>query len=322
MDNVELTIRNGQTLYYPSMEEGINWETERKSSPGKLTFNVIGDTTLNIEEGNLVTFKVGDTNVFWGYIFTIKMNKDTTIKITAYDQLRYLKSKHSMVYRNSKANEVIKLISDDFKLKTGLLEDTEYIFDYRIEDNTSPFDIIETALSETTRQKKKIYVLYDNFGELTLKNIENMKLPLLYDNDTSEDFDYTSSIDSNTYNRIKIAYDNKETGKREIYTTEDSGNMSKWGVLQYYEKVTKVENAKSKGAALLYLYNKKSKDLTLKNAIGDLRVRAGVGIYVKLDLEYTQIEKCMLVEKAKHTFKNGEHFMDLTLKGDLYMKSV
>ena len=53
------------------------------------------------------------------------------------------------------------------------------------------------------------YCLYDDFGKLTLKNIESMKLDLLVDSETAENYDYTSSIDSNTYNKVKLFYDNK-----------------------------------------------------------------------------------------------------------------
>ena len=49
MDNIELTIRNGNTLYYPCVEEGIIWETDRKSSPGKLSFNVLVDTIFSTD---------------------------------------------------------------------------------------------------------------------------------------------------------------------------------------------------------------------------------------------------------------------------------
>ena len=62
MDNIELTIRNGQTLYYPCIEEGVTWETERKSYPGKLSFNVLTDDILKIEEGNMVNLKFGNAN--------------------------------------------------------------------------------------------------------------------------------------------------------------------------------------------------------------------------------------------------------------------
>ena len=339
MDNIELIIRNGQTLYYPCVEEGITWETERMSSPGKLTFNVIADSILNIEEGNAVRLKINETNVFYGFVFTMSRNKDNTLKITAYDQLRYLKNKDTITYKNKTATELIKMIATDFNLNLGTIDETEYVFNIRTEDDSELFTIIENALAETTRQESKIFVLYDDFGKLTLKNIENMKLPLLYDNDTAEDFDYMSSIDSNTYNKIKLTYDNENTGKRDVYIAQDTSNINKWGVLQFKgtEKAnesiktkdtegdsktttTKVLtiDLKAKADALLGFYNKKTKSLSLKNALGDLRIRAGTSILVKLDLADTNVRRYMTVEKAKHTFKNGEHLMDLTLRGGAF----
>ena len=67
------------------------------------------------------------------------------------------------------------------------------------------------------------------------------------------------------------------------------------------------------------MYNKKTRTLEIKNAIGDVRVRGGSLIIVRLDLGDVKLENFMLVEKAKHTFKNGEHFMDLTLTGQNFV---
>ena len=38
-------------------------------------------------------------------------------------------------------------------------------------------------------------------------------------------------------------------------------------------------------------------------------------IVAKLDLDDIQLNNLMLVEKCKHTFKENEHFMELTLRG-------
>ena len=59
-----------------------------------------------------------------------------------------------------------------------------------------------------------MYVLYDDFGKLCLKNLERMKVGLVIDEETGENFDYESSIDSDTYNQIKLTYDNSDTGKK------------------------------------------------------------------------------------------------------------
>ena len=49
--------------------------------------------------------------------------------------------------------------------------------------------------------------------------------------------------------------------------------------------------------------------------IGDHRVRGGSMVVVRLKIDHKKINKWMLVEKCKHTYKNGEHWMDLTLRG-------
>ena len=67
------------------------------------------------------------------------------------------------------------------------------------------------------------------------------------------------------------------------------------------------------------MYNQKTRSLQIKNALGDVRVRGGSLIIVNLDLGDVKLKNFMLVEKAKHTFKNNEHFMDLTLVGQNFI---
>ena len=137
----------------------------------------------------------------------------------------------------------------------------------------------------------------------------------MVDEETCETFDYTSSIDDNTYNKIKLTYDNEETGKREVYIAQDSSHMNAWGVLQYFDTLQKGENGQAKADALLKLYNSKTRNLKIVNALGDTRVRAGSMVVINLALGDMNLKNFMLVEKVKHTFKLDEHFMDLTLRG-------
>ncbi|NBI73764.1 hydrolase, partial [Clostridiaceae bacterium] len=128
-------------------------------------------------------------------------------------------------------------------------------------------------------------------------------------------FEYISSIDDNTYNKVKLTYDNEETGLREVYIAQDSGNINKWGVLQYFDTLKKGENGQAKADALLKLYNKKTRSLKLTNILGDNRVRAGSMVVVNLDLGDIKVKNFMLVESCKHIYKEDEHWMDLTLRG-------
>lgn len=314
--NTELLIENRGIVYQPAVEDGITWETERQGYPGKLTFKVLRDETLNFQEGNSVRFKVNGQNVFFGYVFSKKRDKDQSISVVAYDQLRYFKNKDIYVYANKKASDLVKMIAADFNLKTGDIADTRYAIQQRVEDNKTLFDIIYNALDLTLTNTKKMYVLYDDFGKLILKDIEQLRLDLVVGKDTAANFNYETSIDSDTYNRIKLAYDNEETGKRDIYMVQDSSNMNAWGVLQYFEKLNERTNGKAKADALLSLYNRKSRSLEIQNALGDIRARAGTSVVVYLpEIGDISIQNYMLVERAKHTFRNNEHLMNLTVRG-------
>lgn len=317
---IELYIQNGNKLFQPLIEDGVVWETERKGSPGKLTFTVIKDNIINFQEGNPVMLKVDGKNIFYGFVFKKTRDKNHHIKVIAYDQLRYLKNKDTIIYKNRTASDLIKMIAADYNLQLGTIENTNYVIPERTEDNSTLFDIILTALELTLTNKKTMYVLYDDFGKLTLKSLGNMKTTLLIDEETGENFDYTSSIDDSTYNQIKIQYDNEETGKKETFIAKDSSHINEWGLLQYYDTVKNVENAQAKVDALLDLYNVKTRNLKITNAIGHLDVRAGKMVIVMLNLGDVEVGNYFLVEKCKHSFKNDEHFMDLTLRGGEFIE--
>ena len=302
--------------FLPAVEEGVKLTLKRRSNPGKLEFSVLKDSVLNFEEGSPVGLIVDGVEMFSGFVFTLKRTKDNIIDVTAYDQLRYLKNKDYYKYKGKTATQVVQMIADDFNLKTGTLEDTGYTIAKRTEDNNSLFDIIESALDLTLTNSKKMFVLYDDYGKLTLKNIENMKLDsyLVY-NESAQDFEYTSSIDEETYNQVKIVEEDNDSGKRKIYLTKDSSNIQKWGVLQYYDTLSDGENGQTKADTLLTLYNQVTKKLTIKNAFGDPNVRPGCLIPTLLDLGDVQLKNYMMVENVTHTFKLDQHTMDLTLVG-------
>lgn len=319
---VELLIGNetGTKAYLPAVKEGIEWTTQRKNTPGKLTFQVRRDDVLDFSEGSAVRMKENGDEIFFGFVFKQQRGKEPIITVTAYDQLRYLKNKDTIVYENKTADQFLKMVAADYALNIGTLENTGYIINSRVEENTSLFEMIQNALDLTLQNTGNLFVLYDDFGKLALKNLSSMTVGapgayLMVDEETGENFEYTSSIDDNTYNKIKLTYDNEDTGFREVYIAQDSGNMNKWGILQYFDTLKKGENGQAKVDALLKLYNKKTRSLKLTNVLGDNRVRAGSLIVVNLDLGDIKIKNFMLVESCRHTYKESAHWMDLTLRG-------
>ncbi len=81
------------------------------------------------------------------------------------------------------------------------------------------------------------------------------------------------------------------------------------------EPYLKVRMEQQKADALLSLYNHKTRNLRLTKVFGDNRVRAGSMLVVNLNLGDVSLQNFMLVETCKHTYKENEHWMDITLRG-------
>ena len=313
----ELLISHKGKLMIPPVVEGVTIEWERKGQPGKLVAQVVKTPGLEFVEGDACRFSVDGVPVFYGFVFekSRKGSQEEMIRITVYDQLYYLKNKDTYVYTGKTAAEVVKMLAEDFGLRVGVLADTKYRIPSRVEDDHTLFDIIQNALDETLKATGAMYVLYDDVGKLTLRGLEEMKIDLLVDEETAGDYDYQSSIAQQTYDKIKLVYENKDTGKREIYIAQDSAHQNQWGVLQYYEKLESSSNAMAMAEALLGLYNRETRTLRLQNVLGDIRVRGGTLLVVKLELGDMTLSHYMMAEQVKHTFSQGQHLMELKLRG-------
>ena len=316
MANMLLTIQHNGRLFSPPIVDGVKIEWERTGSPGKLTFTTIKTDmeSMNFQEGDPVCFYYDDKPVFMGYVFTKKRDREHHIDVTCYDQLRYLKNKYTYVFENKTASQIIKSLCEDFGLRTNSFDNTAYVIPAVAEENKAAIDIILNVLDETLLNTGNMFVLYDDFGKLNVKNCANMVSTTLIMEDTAENFDYSSSIDGETYNSVILYYKDKENGIK-VYTASDPSNISQWGTLRYFEEVKTDAIGQNKANALLSLYNKKTRELRVTGAFGDITVRGGTLIPVKLNLGDVTTNNYMLVEKVTHNFEGDHYTMDLTLEG-------
>lgn len=320
MLEIMIDNKSGTVWDVSEIVAGATWKTSRIGRAGSLDLTMIKgglyqDKSFVINNGDIIRVQNDNQNIFYGYVFEISSGQEEDVKIKAYDQLRYLMTNDTYVFKNITATEVIKRIADDFGLKTGKLADTGYKIPTMVEDDKKLLDITCRALDKTLIGAGKNFVLFDDFGQLALRNVESMLLDFyLGDASLMTDFDFTRSIDNETYNRIKLVQDNKKTGKREIHITQDSANIAKWGRLQLYQKADEgLNNAQINELmnTLITLKNREQKKLSI-DAIGDARVRAGC--YVPIIIEELGINQPFLVDECSHKFDGTDHTMSLELK--------
>ena len=320
---IELLLdnKNGNVFNISELITEATWKTTRKGKPSSLEFKVLKDKSISINNGDVISFKVDGHKVFYGYVFENGGSKDVEIKVVAYDQIRYLLSNDTYVFTNKKANQIITQICKDIGLRVGTIEDTKHVIPSLLEDDKKLLDIMYSALEKTLMSTKQTYTLYDDFGFICLKNINNMKQIIVISDDSNlGDYDWKNSIDNDTYNRVKIVRDNKDTKGRDVYIAQDSKNIAKWGRLQYYKKADEKMNKAQIQEMVnntLKLKNRETKTLKLKDVIStdikeDLKLRAGSGVYV--DIKEKGIKQYYLIEDAKHKFEKGNLVMDFDLK--------
>lgn len=312
--NIKITIQHKDVLYEPPIEDDVQIEWERSGTPGKLTFTVLKVSGLNFSEGDQVCFYHDNKKIFVGYVFSKSRDKKQRIKVTCYDQLRYLKNKYTYVFEKKTAAEIIKALCDDFGLNLDGMDNTNYVIPAIAEENKSALDIVLDVLEETLLNTGDMFVLYDEGGSIRVKNVANMMSTTLIYEDSAENFDYSSSIDDETYNSIVLYYKGDDDNIK-IFTASSEATIKQWGVLRYFEEVDTPTAAQNKANALLNLYNRKTRELKVSGAFGDPSVRGGTLIPVQLNLGDISTNNYMLVEKVTHKFTRDAHTMDLTLEG-------
>ncbi len=311
---LEVFIENKGKIYKPVIDGDIVYRCEKNKNSSDISFNVIIDGVIDFIEGNRVTFKVDGRGVFIGYIFSKSRDKNGIIEVKAYDQVRYLKNKDTRKTEVGNIGSLIRSIASEFNLQVGDIIESTYNLESKIHDNKELITIIIEGIEETEKNDKQKYIFYDKYGKLSLVKASELDTDFVVNRESAENFKYTSSIDGETYNKIKIAKV-EENETKEFFEIEDDKNIKNWGVLQLVESINDDENIQQKGKALLERYNKKTRTLSVNKVFGSLDVIAGSLVTVDLPLGDIVLGEKLMVSRCTHRFNGDSHFMDLTLVG-------
>ncbi|WP_337980655.1 XkdQ/YqbQ family protein [Lysinibacillus sp. JNUCC-52] len=297
----------------------LSWKTEKTGKASELTVNLLNPNPLEnkIVSGAIVRVIDGKHKVFYGYSFKAGFGKDSDFNIIAYDQLKYLMYEDTFVIPSMLAEKAIERICSIANLQLISVAKTGFTTPGMVEEDKKALDVIMKCIDSAIVATNQSFVFMDEFGSLGLHNINDLVIPptdfyigeesLLYD------YDYSVSIED-SYNRVKLVLDDKETSKRRVFIAQDSSNIAKWGQLQYYKKVDEnmtPSQIESLLNVLLTVHNTEKKELSLK-CLGDWRVRAGKMVFIYI--EKLKIKQLFLVEACTHDWSAKVHTMSLELK--------
>ncbi|MDQ4678240.1 hypothetical protein RCF13_00660, partial [Stenotrophomonas maltophilia group sp. RNC7] len=213
---------NGQIYEISQLVTKVKLNERFNDGCSKFEFSYLNDDLI-ITNGSIISFKYDNEKIFKGYVFKVERNESKEITVIAYDQLRYCKTKDTIVVEKETVTNVVKKMCNYFNLKTGALADTKFILPTSAQWDKTWLDIVYTAISDNLMATGKKYCLRDNFGAIELKDLEELTLNLaLGDNSLVHGYSHTISIDDNYYNQIKLALDNEKTGVRDVYVVKDS----------------------------------------------------------------------------------------------------
>lgn len=308
---------NGKVFDITQVSESVEVYSSIDGEAGKLTCILQKDPNnlLEIANGSAISFIVDGKGFFFGYVFKIGTDADENYKITAYDQMRYLKNSDVYVIKDMTASNVLKKICSDKNLKCKIKVPTTYKPEAYLHDGKTLYNIIERGMNLASVYDKKRYFIKDEFGTIIWSELQQEKTNVqLGDSSLVTSYTYEKSIDQDVYNQVKLYRDNEKTGKRDIWLVKDSNNIKKWGLLQYLKKADDKDNAsKIKEQAKNYLkkYNAEVETLKLE-ADGIVELTAGKGI--KFVLKRENIDKWMWIKSATHKFSRYSHTMELEVE--------
>lgn len=311
---IELLIANNQTGQVWDMTpsvQSVTWTTNRTGSPASLSFSAILGS-VNFSNGDTVRFSEDGQVSFFGWIFTISRDRWGVVEVTCYDRLRYLKASASYAFYAQTAGEIITQIAEDFQITTGSIADTGFPIPSLIKQEQTCLDIIGAAVEQTLLNTGTLYIFYDDGTGLALQEAASLVSNVVIgDSSLMTEYTLKQDIDQQTYNSVKLARPNEETGRTDIFVAEDTETINQWGFLQLYQSVDGAVNdaqVQAQAEATLSYYNRELNSFQF-DSLGVPGLRAGQ--LVLINIGALGLSQYVLLDKVTHTYTNNDHTMSI-----------
>lgn len=269
---------------------------------------------FDIVNGKEIRILVGNDEVFRGIIFSFTRESNGRDSLVAHDSNEYLpKNSMNVKYVGATASGILTDICGKLGVPIGKIDNTGYSIPRYIMRQKSAYDIIVTALTLTRKATGKRYMLGNDKGKVTLREVVPAKEWLRYEAGKNLiDATFTESIEDV---KTKVEY----TGGDELsgYGTTASSGTSKYGVMQHTEHNGDATAAALPGlaAALVNELSKPTQESSIK-VLGVPGAISGSALIVKDML--SGIQGTYFIMADNHEFSaGGVHTMDLTLSKTL-----
>lgn len=323
MFNYEYTPSDIEVIYdgtdVTNIVKSVTWSGDVMQACRTLTFtlsNIQSDKKqkiIEIENGKGVRFSNKGTVLFRGVVFNADISSTGDSMVTAYDENVYLtKSSDSRKFTDVKASEIVKRICDDFSIPVGHISDTGYVIPKLILRGKSLYDIIITALTVTSKQNGKRFIIGNEDGKVTLRERKEQVSEWVIEQGVNiVSANYSQSIED-LRSTVKVEGGDDKNNPI-IAKVKDDKLIDKYGTMQHLEKAdSKLNKSQIEQLAreLLAQLGTINDDANVE-ALGINEVMAGSSVYVKEEL--TGIIGGYYVITDNHTFEGRKHTMSITL---------
>lgn len=297
-----------------NLVQSIRWGGDVRQAARKLTVNLVYS-----RDGNQPRFKPGLASWFMlendgkeiirAVVFNNEIDASGSLTVEAYTHAIYLlKSKRSMTFRNTSAEQVIRKVCEIHGIRIGSLPNTGVVLKKLICRNKTLYDICTEALAEASKRNGKKYQI--RFYEGALHVIERGAQTVRWRIEQGSNLinaRYSESIEEMKNRILIVGKDNKI-----IADVKNEELIRQYGLLQELQQ----ENDATPGEAKTIAENLlKELGRVFWSAdvecIGIDDVEAGDVIEIQDSL--TGLIGTFVIDEDDHTVENGRHTMRLKL---------
>lgn len=296
----------------------ISWSDNIDSLGVELNFDIAKEFQKSIELGASVVLLIKDEAIFTGIVVARDLN-EFSITCTCFDFAWYLnKSTVIKQFKRINGNTAIKELCRELGINvevSGAVANIDCIY----KDKTA-IEVIRDILEKSSQISSKKFNIEMELDTLKIANFKKILVNGKYklsDRDLiniSEEVESISYSDSITEMKNKIiALSGDEKATRYIGEAQDSGSISKYGLLQEVVilDAKDFKNAKTIASNKLKELNKITQDISI-NLLGDVGVKSGR--VINLDIKKYNLQGDYLIKSSSHKIENNIHKVSLTLE--------